>query len=389
MPLVKADQTPANPVKSPTSDVPREILRDRHKRPLIVTPTGEVRPYTRASSMGGVLEDQTGLGIWKQRQVTWAIAHSRTLRLRAQAVATTTEQPDKRELGRIAWDAMEFADSNEAAQRGTAFHSLSERHDAGLPMPDLDAADAAVMAAYAGLIRHFTVHGMEQFVVCDALDAAGTYDRLLSPKVDLVLPDGTVIAPGDRVIDDLKTSSTADYFGLKFAIQETIYGNGTPYRGWIDRDELERLGYDHDLPLDELDRLPLKVKVAITRGERLDWPDGIAPRRDVGLIMHVPSGGSTAQLYAVDLVAGLELAHMAKAVQVARARKDLVRPVAGMASSAATMSAGLNGAGLASLIDAVDPPTKEAFNALWAQHKGVWTAEHTQRCARRLEEVAA
>jgi hypothetical protein len=79
---------------------------------------------------------------------------------------------------------------------------------------------------------------------------------------------------------------------------------------------------------------------------------------------------------------------MAKAVQVARARKDLVRPVAGMASSAASMAVGLNEAGLMSLIEKVNPPTPAAFNALWAQHKAAWTPAHSARARARVEEAA-
>lgn len=383
MALVRADQTPSNPVKAPTADVPREILRDQWKRPLIVTPSGEVRGYTRASSLGGVLEDQTGIGIWKMRQVAWAVGRSPALRLRAQAIPNTTEAANKELLKGLTYDALDYADSNEAAQRGTAFHALTEQRDGGLPLPELDEGDAAVMAAYGGLIQHFTVHGMENFVVCDELDTAGTYDRVLSPRVELVIPElDLTISPDERVIDDLKTSSTADYFGIKFAVQETVYGNGTPYRGWVDRDELARLGYDRDLPLDELNRLPLKVKRAITRGERLPWPDGIAPRTDVGLIMHVPSGGDTAQLYAVDLIQGMELARMARDVQRWRARKGLVVP---LDPPRVPMPTALNAAGLMSMIEAVSHPSREAFNALWKTHHRVWTEEHFAACVRRLD----
>lgn len=388
MALVKADQTPSNPVKSPSLDVPREILRDHPtwKRPLIVTPEGTVESFDRASSLGGVLEDQTGLGTWRMRQVAWGVGHSQALRLRAQAVPTTSELDDKKTLGRIAWDAFNFADSNSAAQVGTAIHSLTEQHDSGRPLPDVDETVRPAMQAYVKLIQHFTVHAMEQFVVCPELRTAGTYDRLLSPRQILTAPDGTRITPEDRLIDDLKTSSTSDYFGLKFAIQESIYGNGRPYRGWIDRDELERLGYDRDMSTDDLQRLPLKVKKAITRGEYLDWPDGIAPRTDWGLIMHLPSGGSSVELFWVDLRTGRELAQLAKTVQRWRSSKDLV-----VRAELPTpqLSPALANGGLMSLIDAVDPPTKQAFNDLWAQHKSAWTSAHTARAGERLEAAAS
>jgi hypothetical protein len=390
MALVKADGTPSNPVKSPDRDIPREILRDQHKRPLIVTPDGDVKPYTRASSMGGVLEDQTGLGIWRMRQVAWGVGHSRALRLRAQSIETTSEQADKKELGRIAWDAMDFADSNAAAQVGTALHALTEQYDAGRPLPDLDDAERPALEVYAEFIRHFVVHAMEVFVVADELEGAGTFDRLLSPKYPLALPCGTVLQPGDRFIDDLKTSSSSAYLLIKPAVQELIYSHGVPYRGWVDRDELERLGYDRDLPLDELNRLPLKVKVAIVRGERLPWPDGIAPRRDRAIIMHIPSGWDPARLqqgvkpeeapglYAVNLELGLELARLAKTVQEWRTRKDLVvRAQLPESPQVTELRSRVRSAG-----------TVDELAALWREHRELWDNELTTLAGRRKMELA-
>jgi hypothetical protein len=384
MALVKAPASPPNPTKAPTSDVPREILRDGYKRPLIQAPDGDVRPMTRASSLGSVLEDQTGLGVWRMRQVAWGVANSRAIRMRAQAITTTTELDDKRELGRVAWDAFDYADSNEAAQVGTALHAISEKLDRGEPLPDLDDDERPAMAAYTNMIQHFTVHAIETFVVCPELDAAGTFDRLLSPKVELVVPElDLTISPEDRVIDDLKTSSTSTYFGLKFAVQELIYSHGTPYRGWVDRVELERLGYDREMSLDDMQRLPLKVKVAITRGEYLSWPDGIAPRRDVGLIMHVPSGGSTADLHAVDLVQGLELARLAKIVQDRRKLKGLVIP---LDPPRIPLDGALSAAGLMSMIAAMPagPDLRDRLLKLWSQHAKVWTPAHTAEVEARL-----
>lgn len=363
MALTKAPASPPNPVKAPTSDVPQTILRDQWKRPLIVGPDGEVRAYTRASSLGGVLEDQNGLGIWKQRAVALGIGRRRDLWLAAKAVETLDGQEDKAALGQIARAAQDAAETDAAARVGTAMHAMGDKYDrTGVRPADLG-DDQAAFDAYVRMIVHFVVFAIEQFVVCDELETAGTFDRLLAPRYELAVPEfGLTISPEDRVIDDLKTSSTADYFGIKFAVQETVYGRGTPYRGWIDRDALAELGYDREMPIEEIQRqLSIREKIAVTRGERLPWPDGIAPRQDVGLIMHVPSGGSTAQLHAVDLNEGWKLAHLAREVQEWRKRKDLVVPA----------SIDL----LAAALDAAS--SREECVALWRQHKDTWTDAHT------------
>lgn len=369
MALAKAPASPPNPVKAPTADVPREILRDQWKRPLIVMPNGEVQALTRASTLGGVLEDQTGLGIWRQRAMVWITARDRAIRLAAATIATLDALEDKKALGELVRQAEDKADLDAAARSGTAMHSIADRNDRGQPIPDLGDEQPA-LDAYRDMIRHFEVHAIEQFVVCPELRCAGTFDRLLSPRHPLALEDGTVLVPGDRVIDDLKTSSTADYFGIKFCVQETVYARGTPYRGWVDRDELARLGYDREMPIEEMQSLPGKVKVAITRGEYRPWPDGIAPRQDIGLIMHVPSGGSTAELHAVDLTEGWTLAHLANTVLGWRKRKDLVVPVD-------LTLAGIRAA-----------TTREECLALYEQHRDAWTDEHTAAVKTQLARMA-
>ena len=218
MALARVDHTPPNPVKPPTGDVPNTILRDQYKRPFIVTPDGSVEAYTRASSIGGVLEDQSGLGYWRMRQAIWAIGHSRALRMRAAAIPDTASSQSKEELRKLGFDALDFADSHAMADVGTALHALTERVDKGLPIPDLDEEQAAIEAYIDVVSGRFAFHAAEQFVVCDEFGVAGTFDRLVEPLVDLPVtdakgkpylhPDGTPViiraGSGTRLVWDLK-----------------------------------------------------------------------------------------------------------------------------------------------------------------------------------------
>lgn len=390
MALVRADQTPSNPVKSPSADVPNDILRDQYKRPLIVTPDGTVEPYTRASSIGGVLEDQTGLGYWKAGAAMWAVGHSAALRLRAASIPNITDSECKEQLKHLRFDALDFANTRAAADVGTALHSLTERVDKGLPIPDLGDHQAAI-DAYVQLTRgRFRFHGTEQFVVCDDFRVAGTFDRIAEPLADMPVtdakgrpvlhPDGTpvVVTAGSRVVWDLKTSGSSKYFGIKFAAQLAAYAHGVRYRGWntLDPDVDPR-------------ELSLKEKIAATRGERLPWPNGIAPRTDWALILHVPQGGPEdpddppAQLYWVNLTLGHELLALAVQIQGWRKRKDLVVPAE---PPRIPLAPALANGGLMSLIDAEPdgPDLRERLQGLWKQHASAWTSSHTVRAEQRL-----
>src|SRR6478609_1525093 len=97
-----AGSNPSNPAGRRRGDVPAEIDRDRWGRPLIPQPDGRKLPYTRASSLGGVLEDQYGLGRWRARQVAWGLSRRADLHLAVQAVRTPDAFGDKDKLDKLA-----------------------------------------------------------------------------------------------------------------------------------------------------------------------------------------------------------------------------------------------------------------------------------------------
>jgi hypothetical protein len=358
MTLENAAAAPANPQHRREGDLPQEIPRDRWGRPKIILPGDESKDaalgkaYTRASTLGGVLEDQTNLGEWKKRVVAYGLARRRDLILAAASVPTWDGLDDKKRLAEIAEQAMQSAEAGAAATIGTAIHALADRLDMGEEIPDVG-EDRYALDAYAELRRHFTVHAIEIFTVCDELEVAGTADRVLSPLGIMTAPDGTKIRPEDRLIDDLKTSSTAQYFGIKFAVQLAVYAHGIPY--------------EHG------------------KG-RLDWPDGRRPRQDWGLIMHVPSGGSAAQLHWVNLQLGWELARLAVSVREWRRRKDLVVPAELPRPDFAEHGESGEQVGLLRRIEEepLGADLRDRLTALWRQHARVWTDQHTKAVEKRL-----
>jgi len=356
--LENAAAAPANPQHRRAGDIPETIQRDQWGRPKIIRPGDEgkdaalPKSYTRASTLGGVLEDQTNLGEWKKRVVAYGMARRRDLQLAAAAVSSWDGPEDKKRLAEIAEQAMASAEAGAAATIGTALHALADRLDMGQEIPDVG-EDRYALDAYMQVRSKFTVHAIEIFTVCDELEVAGTADRVLSPLGIMTAPDGTKITPEDRLIDDLKTSSTAAYFGIKFAVQLAVYARGTPYSPETGRTE---------------------------------WPDGIAPRTDWGLIMHVPSGGSSAQLHWVDLTLGWELAQLAVQVREWRRRKGLVVPAELPHPSFAEHGVGGEQVGLIKLIEQepAGADLRERLVALWSRHAAVWTDQHSAAVKARL-----
>lgn len=349
MALKAATSNPSNPTgKSKGSrDLPPEVPRDQWDRPRIVPPGHDPHEepprdgYTRASTLGGVLEDQFGLNEWKSRLVGRGVALRPDLVVAFKSLRSMDRSEDKKAATSLVKKALEVAEADAKATVGTAIHGLTDRYDSGEEVPHADDYEPT-MVAYRAAIEDFIVHGIEVFVVADAITTAGTFDRLVSPRGLMVAPDGTRYGPNDRLIWDLKTSQTADYFGLKFCVQLTVYAHGDVY----------------------------------VPGEgRLPWPDGIAPDRRWGLILHAPSGGDIAQLYWVNLTLGVKLIELALEVKKWRSFKDLIfkadPPI--QLSLEELISASKDG---------------DDLTALYASYKPLWTPLHSSLASKRMQELA-
>jgi hypothetical protein len=273
------------------------VLRTKGKRKG--QPEFEGHGYTRASSFGEYLEDGRGIGKWKAANAVWAVVRNRALSLRTKAVATCTEQADKSALYSIVDDALEWADVRAAADLGTALHAVTEKLEAGQEIPHLG-EDQPAVDAYMALMRESRaqVIATEIFVVCDEFGVAGTLDRAVTFPYDITPVDdqgeilGDPIPAGTPIVVDIKTSSTADYFGSKFTVQTWIYDNGRTYD-----------------PATHL------------RGR--SFGNG-----RFALIIHVPSGGSMARFHWVDLQRGRKAVERAAEVREQRAVKRLIVPAA-------------------------------------------------------------
>ena len=166
-----------------------EIDWTRHKgdgRPKILPPPGEAwrnpatnrkighRYYTRVTTFADAITEGYNLTAWKLRRALYGLSQRRDYVL---AVAgLTLEDRDRDALDALVQLCLEAAGPN-AAEMGTALHSLTERldreEDIGNPPDEVRDDLAAYLAVTQGLI---TYRHREARVVCDELECAGTPD---------------------------------------------------------------------------------------------------------------------------------------------------------------------------------------------------------------------
>lgn len=221
-------------------EVEAKVERDNYDRPLIIQPDGGKKPYNRASSYGGQLDDKTNVEKWSKRQVIRGIA----IALRAgkapaflDAIDERLFDPwadqqdaDKKLLNSLADRAQDMAGSNLKSQLGTDIHYATELIDLGESLEHglrdfepgrrrhlMERADA-----YYKKIQEYRIRwdSVETFGVQDDLEVAGTWDRR-----------GFVPwwPEHQQVIGDVKTSSSMDFAGITFAVQLATYAHMDAY----------------------------------------------------------------------------------------------------------------------------------------------------------------
>jgi len=229
------------------------------------------KTYKRVTSFIDVLEDKSFVQAWSERMVLIGIAEDTSF-LRGVLDVNPETREGRDLLNRRTKAAKEVGGANRKSDQGTHLHDLSEAVDRREALPEgLPDADVLDMVAYAEATHPFfkIVH-MEELVVNEQLGTAGTPDRVSSwvGEGDLIAPDGTVIAPDDLLITDLKTGRV-DFGGLKMAMQLSIYS-----------------------------RSKLNVKGTHIRADMNNV------NQKWGIIMHLPAGSGKCDLYWADLSLG-------------------------------------------------------------------------------------
>ena len=250
-----------------------EIPRDRWGRPMVMPPKGKTRvAYRRATTFVGCLDDMNGLMKWMSRQVAYGMGQRKDLVLAAAAA----DPADKKKIGEIAEKAAEHAKgvTGDAAETGTALHSLTERIDRGGELGVVPQEYQADIEAYRKATANIEFTEIETFRVHDDFKVAGTADRIGRLN-------------GRLMIMDIKSGSI-DY-PHKMAMQLAVYARSVAY----------------DIATDK--RVPDAEPIDLNRG----------------VIIHLPAGQGRCDLYEIDISKGWGACLIAKQVWDWRGRKDL------------------------------------------------------------------
>jgi hypothetical protein len=208
-----------------------DVPRDRWDRPMIKPREGVGNhvPYTRATTLAGSIEDTYQLGKWQIRMAAMGLLDRRDLA----ALIASYGKPPKRTVNPDTWiaykqwkskmdkacdQAIEFSKAHEKANLGTAMHGFVERLDQGESIDQFPPEFRPAIEAYTKATAKLTSVHVEQFMVHDGIQAAGTPDRIVSIQG---LP-GLYIA-------DLKTGVVADYTTGKMSMQLGIYSRSIGY----------------------------------------------------------------------------------------------------------------------------------------------------------------
>lgn len=274
--------------------------RDQWKRRLIVHPyTGEKVPWTAVSTFIGALKDSEGLIKWTARQIVTGLGMDESLYVRAAG----TDPGDVRSLDQIWEEAKRRAGSYAGANLGIALHGFHERVDRGVD-PRVPTKYASDVEAYkAEMARQALTPDqryLERYVLIPQYQLIGRIDGAWWRPVH----DDTDVKHlllGDR---KMKQSRKSWY---EEACQLGLYSLATHF---FDPETGETEPITEALG---------NMEATGNRWNARPW------NMNAGIILHAPAGSGTCQAYWANLQLGREVARVAHALRVLRAKKDYVR----------------------------------------------------------------
>lgn len=250
------------------------VPRDQWQRPVIRQDDGSQAGYRRISTLAKMLSDTNSLMDWAAAQALLGIADNDAAlsRLRSMLLDTNPWRNNRDELKRMVAAAKAYAGAHEAAETGTTIHRWTELIDTGKAelgdVPELLRRD---VVAYLEATERVETLAAELFVVNDAVKAAGTLDRLA--RLD-----------GHVMVADLKTGQWDARYPMAVEMQVATYARGVRYDFFTES------------------RTPLHNTIDLS----------------VGLLIHVPQGTGTAELYELDLDRGWSNVQLAMELDAAR-----------------------------------------------------------------------
>jgi hypothetical protein len=309
------------------------VPRDKNQWPRILPPDkktlrdGDLRSYARASGYGKILENTWNLERYDERNVAEGFVQDETLRL--EWVGTGPEDKDRR--NELVKEAKKVAKADVKARKGSALHAITERHDLGMSLKSLPKKYEPHLDSWIRIMKHFTILGVENFVVEDTYRIAGTYDRLVYYHVPC-----PICGKHNRILD-LKTGNIA-WSQISMGCQLAAYAHGKAY----------------------------------------DPADGSRKDQDVclcrGIIVNLPEETGVASLHWINIAQGWNTAiDLADKVKALRNKRNW------LAEFTTTPD-------LLPLIQQAGD--RDELVVLFRTHQSVWTDQLTAATEARLEEIA-
>ena len=334
-----------------------EFERGKFGWAKIAQPDGGEELYRRATTVAGYMEDKEGLIGWKSAMAAFGFAKSKSL---LSALSVLDWKNDKDKVKDIVSRAQSLGGADDAADLGTAFHRVIERHVAGevidydtLPDGFGDALDAFIQFSKDfGL----TVAASELTVVDDAHQIAGTADAVFTFDEDITTPFGKLEA-GVGVIGDFKTGSVSELSGMKMSQQLSIYSHADPYHAG--------------------------------KGIRTEWPCSI--NSDIGLVLKVDLDSGVIVPWWLDLKAAYEWIELSLKVAATRTKaRKAIKQAAVATSKGTNVKAGTEKLGAREVGKLITAATKlSELTEIKAEHGDVFTETMTRRWTEKYDELDA
>lgn len=185
--------------------------------------TGELKSYSRATSLAKVLDDTFMLEQWRIRKTLLGLAGRQDLKTDLHRIKNeieseeSTEESARGSLNSLAEQAQSAAGTDRANEHGSAVHDWAAWVDAGLisvhQVPEI--FRPAVVKHLELLATHQLIvipEYTERIVMNTQLNCVGTLDRIFE-----------IGALGPIVLGDLKTSGKLDHSWLAFLVQLAFY----------------------------------------------------------------------------------------------------------------------------------------------------------------------
>ena len=265
---------------------------------------GKYQRYSRSSSAGKILDDESGLNFWQI--CTTLIGAAQRPDLMAQ-VSLLDYETHKGEIYKLAEDCLVTGKGRQRAVTGTAIHSMLDhvdlKHD-WTPAPGF----VVLVQSYIDTLHRWGLEVVDVECKCvhDGYRLAGTMDRRYRSTKLLVTPDGSTKPIGSVFAADTKTGAKLEYASGTYATQLAAYAASVRYDPQTD----ERSPFDP--------------------GTEQDW----------GLVVHMDQEKQATEIYWVDLEAGRHGLALANEVRTWRRRSDLLTlaraPLVGITASKAS-----------------------------------------------------